>query len=157
MWTYCIELRQRLLKYLGFLVFCFIGCFYYSNEIFRQVLHPLIKVLTGQDMLVITKIGQGVLLPLELAVTCACILSIPFGLLQLWKFVLPALHKQERIMFVTFIFTSQILFVVGVVFCVKLILPWMFHFLVTTHPQDLHLMLDVENAVKLIPNNCKME
>src|SRR3990167_2130468 len=93
MWTYCIELRQRLLKYLGFLVFCFIGCFYYSNEIFRQVLHPLIKVLTGQDMLVITKIGQGVLLPLELAVTCACILSIPFGLLQLWKFVLPALHK----------------------------------------------------------------
>ncbi|OGT54353.1 MAG: twin arginine-targeting protein translocase TatC [Gammaproteobacteria bacterium RIFCSPHIGHO2_12_FULL_41_15] len=149
MLIYFIELRRRLIKYLICLSFCLLGSFYYSQNLLHQVLAPLLMTLTGDDKLVLTKIGDTIFLPLELALTCAIILSLPYALWQLWQFVMPALHKDERKIGRIFILAGQFLFVTGGIFGYKLILPWMFNFLVQYRTPYLHLMLDADNAISL--------
>jgi sec-independent protein translocase protein TatC len=56
-------------------------------------------------------------------VTAGFILGFPFILWEIWKFISPALYEKEKKNAVLFVFTSSILFFIGVLFGYYLILP----------------------------------
>jgi sec-independent protein translocase protein TatC len=56
-------------------------------------------------------------------ITAGFILGFPYILWEIWKFISPALYKNEKKNAVIFIFTSSLLFFIGVLFGYYLILP----------------------------------
>jgi sec-independent protein translocase protein TatC len=147
--THWLDLRKRLLRWLCCFALCFFVCFYYSDTLFHYVLMPLLKVLPGAGALVLTKVGSSLFLPIDLAILFGLFLSAPYGLFELWQFILPALYLKERRWGGAFLVGSLTLFMLGAGFCYKIILPWMFSFLVEYSSPDLRLMLDARDAISL--------
>lgn len=147
--THWLDLRKRLFRWLVCFVFCFAGCFYAANGLFHIVLRPLIQTLSGTGSLVLTKVGASLFLPIDIAMLFGLLLSAPYGLFELWQFILPGLYgKERRVGRVVFV-ASLSLFILGAGFCYFIILPWMFHFLVEYTSPDLKLMLDARDAIGL--------
>ncbi|MBP5639759.1 MAG: twin-arginine translocase subunit TatC [Victivallales bacterium] len=65
---------------------------------------------------------------LKLALVLALVIAYPWNILQIWEFILPALYKNERRALGWWLFSSSILFVTGVAFCVAFILPLLMSF-----------------------------
>lgn len=70
-----------------------------------------------------TEMGGQFSIFLWTCITCGFILGFPFILWEIWKFISPALYKNEKKSAVLFIFCSSILFFIGVLFGYFLILP----------------------------------
>ena len=65
---------------------------------------------------------------LKLAFVLSLVIAYPWNVWQLWRFLLPALYKNERRAVGWGILFSTMLFFAGVAFCVWLILPLMMRF-----------------------------
>ena len=65
---------------------------------------------------------------LKLAFVLSLVIAYPWNVWQLWRFLLPALYKNERRAVGWGILFSTTLFFAGVAFCVWLILPLMMRF-----------------------------
>lgn len=63
------------------------------------------------------------------SLTAGFIMAFPFVLYQIWKFISPALYERERKMAVSFIFSTSVLFFLGVLFGYYLIMPLSINFL----------------------------
>ena len=64
------------------------------------------------------------------------ILSFPFILWELWKFISPALYEKERKNDKVFIFTSSLLFFLGVLFGYFVVIPMSVNFVATFSVSD---------------------
>lgn len=65
---------------------------------------------------------------LRLALIAALLAAYPWNILQLWRFLLPALYKRERKALSCCIVSSSLLFFCGAAFSIGLILPLMMNF-----------------------------
>lgn len=65
---------------------------------------------------------------LKLALILALALAYPWNIVQIWRFLLPALYADERRALGWWIVFSALLFFCGVVFCVGVILPILMNF-----------------------------
>lgn len=115
------ELRSRLLKSgvaLG--VGMVLGWIYYE-PIFALLSHPINQVIAdaqakGQTVQVIVLgVGEAFTLKLKISAVAGLIISSPVWLYQLWRFVTPGLHKNERRSAYVFVAVSLPLFMCGVV------------------------------------------
>ena len=66
-----------------------------------------------------------------ISITGGFIMSFPFILWQIWKFIKPALYDQERHSALVFIFSASLLFFLGVLFGYYVIVPLSVHFFAT--------------------------
>jgi len=64
------------------------------------------------------------------------ILSFPYILWELWKFISPALYEKERKNARVFIFTSSLLFFLGVLFGYFIVIPMSVNFVATFSVSD---------------------
>jgi sec-independent protein translocase protein TatC len=64
-------------------------------------------------------------------ITAGFILSFPFLLWELWKFISPALHEHEKKNVKLFIFVASILFFLGVLFGYYVVVPMSVNFVAT--------------------------
>ena len=65
---------------------------------------------------------------LRLAFVIAIALAHPWNMLQLWGFLVPALHPGERVALRRWVLASTLLFALGAAFCAGLILPLVMRF-----------------------------
>ncbi|PYD06864.1 twin-arginine translocase subunit TatC, partial [Pseudomonas syringae pv. pisi] len=124
MLIHLIELRQRAiytLLWFGTLALLF---FFISDQLFHLLVRPLLRSLPNQEGLIATQITSSVFTPLKLAVDTALLLTAPFALLQLWRFMRPGLYKNEQEQIRGTIILSLLLFVFGTLFCFYLVLPY---------------------------------
>ena len=122
------ELRVRLMKSLWIVA---IGCaiaYSMSELIFDFIRLPIAKYL-GQTGLVFTSPADKFLAHVKVSLFAGTVLTVPFWMYQLWKFVSPALYEKERNYAVGFICVGSSLFLAGVSFCYFVILPAAFNFL----------------------------
>ena len=63
------------------------------------------------------------------SIAAGFILAFPFILWEFWKFISPALYDKEKKYAVLFIFTTSVLFFLGVLFCHYIITPLSLNFL----------------------------
>lgn len=66
-----------------------------------------------------------------ICITGGFIVSFPFVLWQIWKFIKPALYQKERQSALMFIFSASLLFFAGVLFGYYVIVPLSVHFFAT--------------------------
>lgn len=68
------------------------------------------------------------LIRLKLALLLALVAAYPWNLMQLWRFLVPALHDHERRLLRRWVVAASLLFFAGVIFSVLLVLPLLMRF-----------------------------
>ncbi|ATP57888.1 twin-arginine translocase subunit TatC [Pedobacter ginsengisoli] len=146
-------LRKHLLRALGVVLVLTIGAFYYTDFIFNTIImgpkNPTFWTYRMMCKLVerfpsigpefcITKIDAKIIntemagqftLQLNSCVMVGIILGIPYLLFELWLFVKPALHENERKSASGFVAFASFLFFLGIMFGYYIICPLSINFL----------------------------
>ncbi len=91
-----IELRNRLLKSIAAVILVFISLAYFANDIYHLLRMPLMKVLPAGASMIATDVAAPFFAPFKLTFIVACLLSVPYILFQIWRFVAPALYTQRK-------------------------------------------------------------
>ncbi|RAI15834.1 MAG: twin-arginine translocase subunit TatC [Candidatus Melainabacteria bacterium] len=89
------------------------------------------------------------IIELKVGLLLSFIFAFPFVVNRFWKFILPALHKNEEKFLLSIIFSSTFLFVLGVAFCVVFILPLIMNFSMGFSSAELQPMLGLNNFISL--------
>jgi sec-independent protein translocase protein TatC len=124
-----VELRRALVRAFVVIVVLFIGCFFFSEQILIYLKQPLLKVLPNSD-LHFTGPLDVFIVSMKVSFLCALVLGAPLWIRELFAFVSPGLHPQEKKYVIPFMAISIILFYLGVAFCFFLILPMALEFLI---------------------------
>lgn len=144
------ELRRRSIRVLLWFGVLFLLFFLRANDLFHVLVRPLLHTLSDQEGLIATHITTPVFTPLKLAADAAILLSAPYALFHLWRFISPGLYKTEQTTLRWAIMLSLTLFMAGVLFCFYLVLPLMFQFFAKALPKGVRYMPDMAYAMDFI-------
>jgi sec-independent protein translocase protein TatC len=113
------ELRARLLRAVTALVLALIVALFFYNQLFDVIYHPYAVAkdqLQGKVKTTGTISGAGgpLLLQLKLCGVAAIVATSPYWLYQIWAFIVPGLHSNERRWTRLFALVAGPLFIVGV-------------------------------------------
>jgi sec-independent protein translocase protein TatC len=115
------ELRARLLRSLVVLLVCITVAFFFYHQLIDLVVGPYnhaVKLLGGKKKahseIVLSGIASGLMLQLKLCATAGVVVSAPYWLYQIWAFILPGLHANERKWTRVFVGVAGPLFFLGV-------------------------------------------
>lgn len=144
-----VELRIRLTRSLIALGIGFAGCYYFKDRIFDIVTRPLTQVLPKNSYLIYTGLTEAFFTYMKVAFFASLIITSPFILYQIWKFIAPGLLPKERKYVVPFVISSSLLFITGVLFGYFIALPPAFEFFVSFNNQYLQAMLSFKDYLSL--------
>lgn len=130
------ELRMRLLWSLLAVAILFVPAYYFSNELFDFLMKPLIENLPEGSSLIFTRPAEGFTTYLKVSFFAAVFMAVPFILYQAWKFIGPALYKEEKQIVVPFIFFGSLFFAAGAAFCYYVASPPAFKFLLNEYSSE---------------------
>jgi sec-independent protein translocase protein TatC len=139
-----LELKSRVVWSMLFFAAAFGIGFYFVQDLQDVIMYPLLDVWENPRM-IYTGIADGIGIEFSLAGLFALILSIPFWLWQLWKYVSPALKKGERRIAVPILILSPVLFAAGAAFAYYALLPLMFRFFLEIGNSDIMMMPNMKN------------
>lgn len=122
------DLRTTLIKSAYGIIAGMILCYNYTDRIFDIIRAPIAKYLPAGG-LVFTGPADKFIAHLKIAFFGGVILSCPFWIYQVWKFVAPGLYSKEKKYSLAFMFFGSLLFIAGVLFAYYLVFPAAFHFL----------------------------
>ena len=143
------ELRNRLAISAGFIVAGIVVGWIYYDRTFAWLSAPFADVVAQaraegrQVTLALTGVADPFVLQLQVAAVTGLILSAPFWLWQLWRFVTPGLHRHERRWALAFVFTATPLFVAGAVVA-YVVLPVGLELLFGFTPQNVENIVSVD-------------
>ncbi|MEZ0580502.1 twin-arginine translocase subunit TatC [Nocardioides sp. MH1] len=139
------ELRARILKAALAIVVAFVVALFFFDPLFHFVNEPYqqARESLGKDRTVATTNGAagGFLLYLKLCGLAGLIASSPVWLYQIWAFILPGLHREEKKWTAIFAIVAGPLFMVGIVLG-YLTMPKGLEILIGFTPGDLTNLLD---------------
>lgn len=126
-WEHLEELRSRIIKSLiGFFVGVIV-CAFFSDTIVNKILIVPAQ-RAGFELQNLKPYGQFMLY-MQVVVISGFVLSLPFTLYQLWKFVEPGLLPREKKYVLWIVFFSSFCFFAGLVFAYFVVLPVSLKFL----------------------------
>ena len=91
-----VELRIRLTRSLIALGIGFGGCYYYKDWIFDIVTRPLTQALPKNSYLIYTGLTDAFFTYMKVAFFASLIITSPFILYQIWKFIAPGLLPRKK-------------------------------------------------------------
>jgi len=150
LFSHLMELRNRLLySVIGILVF-FIPAAIFSQELYSLVAAPLMSVLPEGTTMIATEVASPFLTPLKLAFVVAIVFAIPVLLYQLWAFIAPGLYQHEKKMVFPLLFSSTLLFYMGMAFAYIVVFPLVFGFFTKVAPAGVTVMTDIKSYLDFV-------
>ncbi len=150
LFSHLMELRNRLLySVIGILVF-FIPAAIFSQELYSLVAAPLMSVLPEGTTMIATEVASPFLTPLKLAFVVAIVFAIPVLLYQLWAFIAPGLYQHEKKMVFPLLFSSTLLFYMGMAFAYLVVFPLVFGFFTKVAPAGVTVMTDIKSYLDFV-------
>jgi sec-independent protein translocase protein TatC len=168
------ELRWLLVRSTIAILVCAVVAFFFSDFIFSEIIFgpkspdfvtyqffcELGKQFDMVDTMCITEInlpiqnremGGQFSMHMWTSITVGFILSFPFVLWEIWKFISPALYDNEKKYAISFIIVSSILFFVGVLFGYYLIAPLSVQFFASyILSPEISNAIDIDSYVSLM-------
>jgi sec-independent protein translocase protein TatC len=141
--NHLIELRTRLLRVIILLFVVFFSLVYFANDIYAWLSAPLRALLPPGSTMIATDVTSPFMAPFKLTFFVALFASVPYILFQLWGFIAPALYQRERRIAIPLVFTSVVLFYVGIAFAYFVTLPAILGFFTRVGPEDVAIMTDI--------------
>jgi len=137
------ELRSRLFKAILSLLGIFAVMTPWQNDIFQRIATPIMTRLPLGSSLISKQVAGPFVTPLKAVFWLAVFIAMPLMLYQLWKLIDRWLPARARKIALPFIFTSIVLFYVGVAFAYFVVLPMAFGFFATQAPKGVKIMTDI--------------
>jgi sec-independent protein translocase protein TatC len=145
--SHLLELRTRLLRMAVAFVVVFVPCAYLGDRMFSALAQPLRRVLPEGHSLIAQGVMTPFTTPFKLGFYAALAICMPYLLWEIWRFVAPALFRNEKRFAVPLVVASIALFYGGIAFAYFLVFPGIFKFLVGTLPQSVKMMTDMNEYV----------
>ena len=145
------ELRKRLLFCICFFIAFLVFTLNFSNEFLGFLIVPLqsaMKEAGGTNRIIFTGLAEGFLTNLKIAIVFALIFTLPIILLQIWRFISPALTERETKPLRTLFIFPPFLFLCGASLAYFYVIPLAWDFFMSF--QDLKGELPIELEPKLI-------
>ncbi len=143
------ELRWRLIWSLAaLLVGAIIGLILVTNLDVLGVLERPIRHLIPDQKLMFTSPTTPFIITIKLAIVVGIVLALPFIAYQVWAFLAPALHEQERKYVIPAIWVSFFLFLCGIAMAYFMVLPLGLRFLLGIQSQTLSPIITVDEYLK---------
>ena len=121
------ELRRRIL-WTAFVFFVsFVFGWFVSDYVESFLSAPLMSVWADAALLY-TEITDGLMIQFSLATLVAMIITVPVLLWNIWAYVAPGLHKNERQFLIPIFLFSPLLFLLGAAFAFYVLFPFVFKF-----------------------------
>jgi sec-independent protein translocase protein TatC len=152
------ELRDRVRGASIYFGLAFLGCFYFSKDIYRWLQQPLFIVWAqnetklGPPQMVFSSVTEPFWVYMSVSLWGGIFVASPFIFFQLWRFVAPGLYKRERRVGVVFAIFSAVFFISGALFCYEYVLQNLYRFLLSYATKDLHPMLVMKDYLDLTRN-----
>jgi len=143
-WEHVYELRRRTLIVISFVfILSIVGYFIYPYLF--NIIYNVIK-----ENLYARNISEGFLTRIKTSILIGFFFSIPVLIFQIILFVFPALKKNEKIFFLLTVFSSFALFVLGLFFSYKTVLPISIKFLTSKpfFPENVNRLLSYNEFIK---------
>ena len=142
------ELRWTIIKSLiGIVVAAIISWIFIEVIINDILLYPAIRV--GVKLQNLKPFGQ-LFLYFQVALFSGLILSLPWVIYQIWKFIEPALHKHEkRYVSLIIIFTS-LSFLLGAAFAYFILLPYSLNFAFTFGSTEIENKFAIDEYLSIV-------
>jgi len=138
-----LELRNLLTKAILAIIVLFIILFPFANELYIYISEPLSRFLPEGTSMIATGVASPFLTPFKLSFVLAVYLAMPFLLLQIWRFISPALYKHEKQLIGPIMFFSSFLFYAGGLFSFYVVFPLIFGFLSQSAPEGVTIATDI--------------
>ena len=148
--SHLLELRERLIRALLAVGVLFAPCALYANDLFTLMARPLLRMLPKGSHLIATGVAAPFTTPFKLAFFIALLAAMPYVLYQVWAFVAPGLYRHEKRIALPLLFSSIVLFYLGMAFGYFAVFPAMFHFFAATTPKGVAMMTDITQYLDFI-------
>ena len=148
--SHLVELRDRLLRAVLVILVIFLGLFTYSNDLYSLLAEPLLIHLPTGSSMIATEVASPFLTPFKLSMMSAIFIGMPFILYQIWAFVAPGLYKHEKTLAFPLLFSSIILFYLGMVFAYFVVFPLMFQFFTGIALEGVTMMTDITKYLDFV-------
>ena len=148
--AHLVELRNRLLRSVIFVLVVFCALVYWANDIYTLLATPLTNNLPAGATMIATNVATPFFTPIKLTIVTAIFLSVPYILYQIWAFVAPALYKHEKRLIYPLLVSSTLLFYCGVAFAYYVVFPIVFGFLTSTTPEGVQMATDISSYLDLV-------
>jgi sec-independent protein translocase protein TatC len=125
------ELRKRLIAIAWILFVGFAASYGFSEKIFNFLRAPILPFLPEYDKgLHFTGVFEKFMAHVKVSFLAGVVVTSPFWLYQVWKFIAPGLYVRERKMAGAFIGSGVALFFGGSAFAYYVVFPMAFKFLI---------------------------
>jgi len=145
-----IELRTRLLRALVVLLLVFICLFPWAPDLYALLAQPLLAKLPKGGQMIATDVTTPFFVPIKVAMMTALLISLPYILYQIWRFVAPGLYAHEKRLVIPLILASTLLFFCGMAFAFFLVFPVVFGFITASAPQGVTVMTDIDKYLSFV-------
>jgi sec-independent protein translocase protein TatC len=148
--AHLIELRTRLLHSVVALLLVFICLFPWASDLYALLAQPLLAKLPKGGQMIATDVTTPFLVPLKVALMAAFLITLPYILYQIWRFVAPGLYAHEKRLVVPLIFASTVLFFCGMAFAYFAVFPVVFGFITASAPIGVAVMTDIDKYLSFV-------
>ncbi|WP_299491942.1 twin-arginine translocase subunit TatC [uncultured Shewanella sp.] len=148
--SHLLELRQRLLHAIGSILVVFICLAYWSNDIYHYIAIPLMKAMPASSSMIATDVTAPFFTPFKLTLVLSFFIAVPYVLYQIWAFVAPGLYKHEKRLVVPLLFSSTLLFYLGIAFAYYIVFPVIFAFFTSVAPEGVQIATDISSYLSFI-------
>ncbi|MDX8386459.1 MAG: twin-arginine translocase subunit TatC [Gallionella sp.] len=148
--AHLLELRTRLLHATVALLLAFICLFPLADVLYALLAQPLLAKLPQGGQMIATDVTTPFFVPLKVAMMAAFLITLPYILYQIWRFVAPGLYANEKRLVVPLIVASTLLFFCGMSFAYFAVFPVVFGFITAAAPEGVAVMTDIDKYFSFV-------
>ncbi|WP_413582998.1 twin-arginine translocase subunit TatC [Bdellovibrio sp. HCB288] len=155
LYEHLAELRFRLVRCVWILLIATGICYYFSEPVFDFIRGPIAPYLPDGGLIYTGPLDKF-MAHIKISFVLGIMISCPFWLYQVWKFVAPGLYQNEKKYSVGFIVAGSGLFVAGMAFSYFIVLPMAFHFLMNYGGTTDKAMISIDQYLSFFTQMCLM-
>lgn len=148
--SHLIELRNRLMRSILAILLVFLCLFPFASDLYALMAQPLLAHLPSGGQMIATDVTTPFFVPLKVALMAAFLLTLPYTLFQLWRFVAPGLYVHEKKLVLPLIAASVTLFFCGMAFAYFAVFPVVFGFITASAPDGVAVMTDIDKYLSFV-------
>ena len=148
--AHLIELRGRVLKAVVSVFVVFLCLVYFAQDLYHWLATPLLDTLPENAQMIATDVASPFFAPFKLTMVLSFFIAIPVVLYQIWGFVAPGLYKNEKRLVAPLLFSSTLLFYLGMAFAYYVVFPLAFAFFSSVAPEGVVINTDISSYLNFV-------
>ncbi len=142
------DLRKLLIFSISIIGVCFLVLFLlYSKQLIQWISEPILEMNID---IIYTEVSEAFTSQMKLSFIAGTVLASPFVFLAIWRFIRPALYREERLAFGLIVITALFLFILGVLFAYLMVFRLAVNFFIVSGEDVATPMIALEKYVSFL-------